>query len=117
MSKYKVGEVENIWEAQHYGAFWAGYNSIHKDGFKAAWDRYRQTIEGRSSCETEYTRPPKAVPDDYVNAAEEYITEICCNAVDKLNELAPDQGWDPGERTAEIYIRKLRALLAAAPKP
>jgi len=48
------------------------------------------------------------VPDGYIDRAEKSITEACCNAVEKLNELAPEMGWDSGEKVAEIYIRSLR---------
>lgn len=55
--------------------------------------------------------PQVAVPEEYQRAAERFITEACCDAVEKLKKLAPDQGWDSGESTAEMYIRRLRFLI------
>ena len=51
------------------------------------------------------------VAEEYQKAAERFITEACCDAVDKLKELAPSQAWDSGEATAEMYIRRLRFLI------
>ena len=56
-------------------------------------------------------KPPagmQLVPDSYIEKAEKYITAACCTAVEKLNELVPEMGWDSGEKIAEIYIRRLR---------
>lgn len=54
------------------------------------------------------------VPDGYVEAVEKTIRDICINAVEKLNDLAPDGGWDRGEVVAEMYIKPLRAMLTAS---
>lgn len=39
--------------------------------------------------------------------AKQLITKACCSAVEKMTELAPNQGWDSGEVVAETYIRQL----------
>ncbi len=45
-------------------------------------------------------------------AAEKQILLACTNAVEKLNELAPEQGWDSGETVAEMHIRGFRKATA-----
>lgn len=50
------------------------------------------------------------VPADYRLLAEKLITKACCDAVERLSEIAPGRGWDSGETVAEMYIRQLRAL-------
>lgn len=49
--------------------------------------------------------------------AKQLITKACCNAVEKLTELAPNQGWDSGEVVAEMYIRQLSDKPVPADKP
>lgn len=44
-----------------------------------------------------------------VDQAERCLNEACCAAVEKLTELAPHMGWDPGESSAEIHMRRVRA--------
>lgn len=68
---------------------------------------------GGSGHKDDVTAPQVAVPEQYQLAAERYITQACRNAVEKLNELAPHMQWDSGDSTAEIYIRRLRAIAAA----
>lgn len=41
-------------------------------------------------------------------AAEKQITRACVNAVEKLNEIAPEHGWDSGETVAEMYIQVMK---------
>lgn len=49
--------------------------------------------------------------------AKQLITRACCNAVEKLTELAPNQGWDSGEVVAEMYVRQLSDKPVPADKP
>lgn len=41
-----------------------------------------------------------------------HIVECCCNAVEKLREVAPEIDWDDGTKTAEMYLRDTEALLS-----
>lgn len=49
--------------------------------------------------------------------AKQLITNACCTAVEKLTELAPNQGWDSGDVVAEMYIRQLSDKPVPADKP
>jgi|GEM_PF-3478359 len=44
-----------------------------------------------------------------VDQAERCLNEACCSAVEKLTELAPHMGWDAGEETAKLHMRRVRA--------
>lgn len=86
---------EFIAEKQRHNAS-LNHNAIHTDDLRA-W------MAGHAR-----------VPDWYIAAAEKAILTACNNAVEKLNELAPQMGWDSGEVVAEMHIRPLRKLLAAS---
>lgn len=44
-----------------------------------------------------------------VDQAERCLNEACRAAVEKLTEVAPHMGWDAGEETAKLHIRRVRA--------
>ena len=46
---------------------------------------------------------------ELLRTAEKLLLQLATAGVDKLTELAPDMGWDSGEKVAEMYIRRLRA--------
>ena len=52
------------------------------------------------------------VPSTYIEAVEKEIIFVCCQAVEKLNEIAPKTGWDAGEVVAEPHNIKLRSMLS-----
>jgi len=93
---------------------WPYYNEegcLHEDHVEThavPWSLCKEIYRAMLAAAPKPPAGMQLVPDAYIEKAEKYITEACCNAVEKLNELAPEMGWDAGEKTAEIYIRKLR---------